>query len=107
MPKWYEDLPQDAQPILGFYIAAFWELSTSRQLGQMPGPIPVREIRRSAREDYLLTKRNAWRFEALIRVLDGVFLADLSRSVSPQAQNDGDPNGEEPVISRTPNRYGR
>jgi hypothetical protein len=42
-PSWYEEEP-DYPPGLDFYMRAFWQLSTERQIGFSVGPIPVSKI---------------------------------------------------------------
>lgn len=43
MPRWYLDEPI-LPPVLFFYINAFWDLSTERQVGFSIGPIPESKI---------------------------------------------------------------
>lgn len=39
LPQWYLDEP-DIDPINNFYLQAFYDLSTCRNIGQILGPIP-------------------------------------------------------------------
>lgn len=55
--------------------SAFWELSTERQVGFSPGPIPGSAIRQ-----YAATEQGADRssFAAIIRAMDDVYLSHKS-----------------------------
>ncbi len=43
LPSWVREEPPPV-PLQGFYMNAFWELSTERQIGMAMGPIPHSKI---------------------------------------------------------------
>lgn len=73
LPEWYINQPQ-IEPFDYFYMEAFQELSTERQMGMGLGPIPNSKIKEYASDcgfDVLL--RDAFIF--IIRAMDNAFLA--------------------------------
>lgn len=75
LPSWYLDRP-DEQDGDQFYLSAFWDLSTCRQNGWSPGPIPWNHIRDYA-EYAGLDRDNGFRFAAIIRRMDAYYLDAL------------------------------
>lgn len=69
---------------LGFYLSAFYELSTSRQMGMAVGPIPFEAIDRYATRYGV---RNFERFRSLIRALDNAWMGTQNKA-RPEAQSD-------------------
>ena len=55
------------------WIAAFWELSNDRQIGEVVGPIPSLSIAM-----YDVAEHERALFRRCIRAMDGVFLAHMS-----------------------------
>lgn len=78
LPSWIEDEPEYF-PGDVFYLKAFWELSTERQIGFAPGPIPGSAIQEYARqkglESYMMDM-----FTAVIRGLDTTYLKEAEEA---------------------------
>lgn len=71
-PKWVEEEPLSA-PGDEFFLKAFWDLSTERQLGFTVGPIPASKIR-SYRGAKGFSPAMMDLFESVIRAMDGAYL---------------------------------
>jgi len=76
-PSWYEEEP-DIPPRVDFFLRAFWELSTERQIGFSVGPIPMSKIEeKGSRHGFdEVTKRI---FRRVIRELDTAYLDWLTK----------------------------
>ena len=72
LPEWCQDEPEILE-VEGFYLEAFSRLSTCRQLGMSPGPIPWRDIR-----DYAIDAGLDWTetgvFTEIIHTMDSAWL---------------------------------
>lgn len=69
----------ELQPGLGDWYEDFFELSTDRQLGMVPGPIPSASISRHT-EGW--DDEDAEMFRVCIRAMDAVYLAPKEKPVS-------------------------
>lgn len=74
-------IPPDLSDIEWFYWDAFWELSTERQVGMSPGPIPGSAIRDYAASDQ---GYNAACFSQIIRSMDDFYLS-WGQEAAPEA----------------------
>lgn len=72
LPQWVEEAPELA-PGDEFYLTAFWDLSTCRDLGWGVGPIPWRDIILYA-DRAGLEEDTATAFVAIIRHMDTAYL---------------------------------
>jgi hypothetical protein len=84
VPQWALEEPE-TPPMASFYIRAFWELSTERQIGLAIGPIPVSKIRECAQDRGV---RDVAEFLAIIQALDRAYLQWVSEQRK-QKQDDG------------------
>jgi hypothetical protein len=66
---------------MDFFISAFFELSTERQLGFGEGPIPISAIHAYCRH-YEMDDDEEHEFVSCIRALDGAYLKRQNRSKS-------------------------
>lgn len=65
------------------YLAAFFELSSDRQIGMAPGPLPAASI---ARHVAGWDSAEAERFRQVMRALDQVFLAERPTDGKPKGK---------------------
>ena len=72
MPQWLQDEPF-SQVGDTFYMEAFWDLSTERQLGMTAGPIPWSAIKSYACATELPSSIMVL-FETVIRAMDQTYL---------------------------------
>lgn len=68
-------IPPDLHDVEEYIWDAFWELSTDRQVGMGPGPIPHTSIQRMAGEFSALGGKT---FQHLIRAMDVAYLGHKS-----------------------------
>lgn len=73
LPEWYRDEPE-LESWDQFYLTAFWRLSTERSIGFAMGPIPHSKVVEYGYEVGLSTA-NMGLFEAVIRAMDGAYIA--------------------------------
>lgn len=71
----------DILPGCDEYLAAFFELSSDRQIGMAPGPLPAASI---ARHVQGWDQTEAERFRQVMRALDAVFLAERPTDGKPK-----------------------
>ena len=71
MPAWVDEEPATA-PGDSFYMQAFWDLSTERQLGFTVGPIPVSRIHSYPGVRHM-SPAMMWMFESVIRAMDSAY----------------------------------
>ena len=71
-PSWLDEEPSSL-PGDWFYMQAFWELSTERQLGFTVGPIPYTSVHLYGCQKGLSSSMMAL-FEATIRAMDQTYL---------------------------------
>jgi len=83
-PSWYLEEPH-LLPGCEFYLRAFWDLSTERQIGNTTGPIPVSQIRAYAAR-YQLEEQATKHLEEIIRTTDRAY---LKWAAEQQAKNAG------------------
>lgn len=57
-----------------WYIQAFWDLSTERQVGMALGPIPMSKVEELA-DRFCLTEENTDTLKRSVRAMDKEFLA--------------------------------
>ena len=72
LPDWIQDAPE-LLPSEVFYMQAFWELSTTRQVGMAPGPIPWTATQKYT-EVHGLDNQAAALMHRVVRALDGAYL---------------------------------
>jgi hypothetical protein len=85
-PSWYLEQPHKG-PLDDFWLAAFWTLSTCRQIGFSTGPIPWRDVVRYA--EYVgLDRENADALEVIIRELDGAYLGHIAEEQGKQREQE-------------------
>lgn len=82
-PAWLEEEPP-CQAGDAYYMQAFWDLSTERQLGFTVGPIPESAIQRYPGVEYLSPAMMAL-FKAVIRSMDSTY-RDWAESERKKAQ---------------------
>lgn len=75
-PDWYKAEPP-LTPVSSFFLAAFWSLSSCRQVGFSQGPIPWNHIRDYA-EFVGLDRENSFALEVVIRAMDNAYLEHLA-----------------------------
>lgn len=79
---------KDKRPSIGgldFYVAAFYELSTCRQIGMGGvGPIPWTAIAEYSR--LMLEPEDFETFHYLMRVLDGIYLEHANKKVASKSE---------------------
>lgn len=78
VPEWVENAPTQF-PGDDFYLRAFWDLSTQRQIGFTVGPIPALDVRQYACEMGLPSHMMEL-FEAVIRGLDRAYLKHAEKT---------------------------
>jgi len=71
-PAWFDDAP-DILPGHEFFLKAFWELSTERQIGFAIGPIPVSRVRTYAAQNGL-DEQSTELLVHVVRSMDGAYL---------------------------------
>lgn len=82
LPDWYVQEPP-LLPVSSFFLSAFFDLTTERQLGMAPGPIPWSSMLLYARQRDL----DAEIFDAfahVIRVMDTAYLGWLNEQAEKQ-----------------------
>ena len=83
-PDWYKAEPPRS-PVDDFYMSAFWSLSTCRQMGFSPGPIPWNHVKEYA-EYAGLDRENAFALEVIIRAMDEAYLDDCAKRQERETQ---------------------
>lgn len=73
----------DILPGCDEYLEAFFELSSDRQIGMVPGPLPAASI---ARHVQGWDTAEADRFRQVMRALDAVFMAERNTDGKPQGK---------------------
>jgi hypothetical protein len=81
-------MQDEPQPFLGddFYMKAFWDLSTERQLGMTAGPIPWTRIQAYACACELSSSMMKV-FEAVIRAMDSTYMEEAEKARKKSAKN--------------------
>lgn len=85
-PSWYEDMEPDIHEGDDFYLKAFNELSTCRQIGSSTGPIPWRDIVAYA-ERAGLDEDMERIFSAVIKEMDAGYLDWIREKQEKEKQN--------------------
>lgn len=77
LPEWITNEPA-ILPEQRFFLEAFWDLTTTRQVGMSPGPIPWNFIEEYART-HGLDRLNTHVLHRTIRSLDSTYLGEVHR----------------------------
>lgn len=85
LPDWYMNEPP-ALPGDQFYLEAFDELSSCRQIGMSVGPIPYDKIVWYSREILGFDEDSTSVFKSIIRELDNVYLKWAADQNKPKGQ---------------------
>ena len=72
LPQWYLDEPE-VNPLDFWFIEAFWDLTSTRQLGEVPGPISWIVVQQWS-DVHLLDPETASTLQRVIREMDNVYL---------------------------------
>lgn len=90
IPSWVDEEPE-GMAADSYYMQAFWDLSTERQLGFTVGPIPQSAIQRYPGVDQLSPAMMAL-FKAVITDMDSTY-RDWAESERKKAQKSNDSRG--------------
>lgn len=90
IPSWLDDEPEE-MPMDAYYMQAFWDLSTERQLGFTVGPIPRSAIQRYPGVEYLSLAMRVL-FKAVIAAMDQTY-CEWAESERKKAQKKNDSGG--------------